>query len=102
MGEKMKGAQDVPGLKKMLVKKFGTLAAAWKNALDLDGNGRLSFGEFCEACRRLGFQGHLKEIWHELHGEQTSIVGTFVYFHQIVGEEADRELKQFRTFLNEK
>merc|ERR1719261_125469 len=50
------GAQDLTGLKKMLNRKYGNLMRAWKQAFDTKDNGKISFVEFCNACRRLASQ----------------------------------------------
>ena len=31
---------------------------AWRNGLDISGDGKLCFGEFCQACRNNDFRGH--------------------------------------------
>jgi len=59
------GAQGVPGFKAFLLARFGSLIAGWR-ALDLDGNGRLSFVELCTACRSMGYHGNLRKLWQEL------------------------------------
>lgn len=59
------GAQGVQGFKVYLTKKFGSLLAGWRQ-LDKDGNGHLSFGEFCQACRRMGYHGNLKLLWSQM------------------------------------
>ncbi|CAE8611369.1 unnamed protein product, partial [Polarella glacialis] len=56
--EKMKCGLHTPeGFKKALQMRCGSLWGAWREALDLDGNGRLTFGEFCVALHRLAFHG---------------------------------------------
>jgi len=59
------GAKGIPGFRTYLTKKFGSLTAGWR-ALDIDGNGRLSFNEFCIACRKMGYHGNLKKLWRQL------------------------------------
>lgn len=60
------GMRTVPELKKALISRCGSLFGAWKEALDLDGNGRLTFGEFCLAMDRLSFHGDLQGLWRQL------------------------------------
>merc|ERR1719215_1205851 len=67
-------ASDFPSFKRLLLRKFGTITAAWKHALDPDGNGRLSFGEFCESLRKLGYCGSVKQLWHELDTDKTGLI----------------------------
>jgi len=57
------GLQSVDDLKKMLVLRCRSLFAAWRRVLDLDGNGRLTFGEFSLGLSRLQFYGDLKGLW---------------------------------------
>eukprot|EP00913_Durusdinium_trenchii_P004163 g3856.t1 len=39
---------------------------AWRLDLDLDDNGTVTFVEFSNQCRRLGFQGRVRQIWTSL------------------------------------
>jgi hypothetical protein len=69
------GAQGVQGFRTYLVKKFGSVVAGWR-MLDKDGNGHLSFYEFCNACRQMGYHGNLKLLWKQLdcnHSHSVSI-----------------------------
>lgn len=50
----------------MLGKRFGNYVRAWRKALDLDGNGRITYNEFCLACRLMGVPGSVKKLWKEL------------------------------------
>lgn len=59
------GAKGVEGFRQYLEKRFGTLVAGWR-ALDRDKTGRLSFYEFCNACRAMGYHGNLKQLWDQL------------------------------------
>ena len=45
------GAKTKVGFLKLLERKFGTVLRAWRKALDTDGNGRLSYIEFCTVLR---------------------------------------------------
>lgn len=47
-------------------RKYGTRICAWRNCLDIDANGKLTFGEFCRALRFLGYAGDFKKLFHSL------------------------------------
>lgn len=69
--EKMKVGLHTPdGFKQALVGRCGSLLSAWREALDLDGNGRLTFGEFCLALSRLGYHGNVRGLWQQLTGSR--------------------------------
>ena len=56
---------DAKGFRRALAKKFDRLDHAWE-VLDSNGNGRLDFGEFVHACRRIEFAGNLRKIFGDL------------------------------------
>lgn len=68
------GAKNVGEFKRLLVSRYGTLVAAWRQALDLDGNGRISFGELCLALRELGYNGNVKTAWRMLDKDQDGFI----------------------------
>merc|ERR1719203_2293310 len=39
----------------LCVRRFGSMLKAWRECLDNDHNGKLTFNEFCAALRRLGY-----------------------------------------------
>jgi len=59
-------ASSAAELVSILVACYGSVISAWDTALDLDGNGKLDYGEFLSACRAVGFNGSLKRIFSEL------------------------------------
>merc|ERR1711964_953253 len=59
------GDNGVEGFRVYLKKKCGSIVAGWR-ALDVDKNGRLSFYEFCNACRSMGYHGNIKKLWRQL------------------------------------
>lgn len=65
------GAKTKVGFLKLLERKFGTVLRAWRKALDTDGNGRLSYIEFCSACRALGYAGNVKTLWKILDDDNS-------------------------------
>lgn len=50
----------------MLEKRFGNYVRAWRQALDTDRSGRITYIEFCKACREMGVPGSLKRLWQEI------------------------------------
>eukprot|EP00746_Dinoflagellata_sp_MGD_P112022 gnl/MRDRNA2_/MRDRNA2_48898_c0_seq1.p1 gnl/MRDRNA2_/MRDRNA2_48898_c0~~gnl/MRDRNA2_/MRDRNA2_48898_c0_seq1.p1 ORF type:complete len:1345 (+),score=318.81 gnl/MRDRNA2_/MRDRNA2_48898_c0_seq1:55-4089(+) len=62
------GAKSRSGFLKLLERKFGSILRAWRK-VDSDGNGRLSYNEFCGACRALGYAGNVKVLWMELDSD---------------------------------
>lgn len=68
------GAADLDSLKKLLVRKYGTICQAWRHVLDLDGNGKLSFLEWCKALRTVGFEGNIKATYKQLDDDNSGIV----------------------------
>mmetsp|Transcript_84016 Transcript_84016/g.145148 ORF Transcript_84016/g.145148 Transcript_84016/m.145148 type:complete len:262 (-) Transcript_84016:26-811(-) len=59
-------AGSVKELKQILVHKYGSVVAAWREAMDKDGSGTLDYKEFLAACREVGFSGSLKKVYSEL------------------------------------
>jgi len=70
-GELYYGSKGVAGFREFLIGKFGTILAGWK-AMSKDGEGYLSFNEFCNACRTVGYTGNMKQLWVQL---DTKLVG---------------------------
>jgi Ca2+-binding EF-hand superfamily protein len=60
------GVVELNGFLRLLKSRYGSLARAWKEGLDTDGNGVLTFIEFCNAARRIGYGGKIKALWKEL------------------------------------
>mmetsp|Transcript_44166 Transcript_44166/g.105708 ORF Transcript_44166/g.105708 Transcript_44166/m.105708 type:complete len:740 (-) Transcript_44166:82-2301(-) len=60
------GVCTLDGFRQLLKSRHGSLLGAWREALDLDGNGRITFCEFCQAMQRLGFQAETLGLWKKL------------------------------------
>jgi len=71
---KSMAAGDLDGLMKELLKKYGTITAAWRYGLDPAGNGRVSFVDFTKACREIGFMGNIKQIFQEIDDDDSGII----------------------------
>jgi len=91
--ERRMGIADLAGLKKMLLDRFGTSVAAWRT-MDRDGNGRLSFGEFCNSLRRISYHGNVKGLWQELDSNGNGHIS----LHEL-DPEADAAIVFFRQLL---
>jgi len=93
---KLMGASTLKDFKNSLVQRYGTIVAAWRAALDTDGNGRLSFGELCEALRWLSFHGDKKQLWMELDKDSSGLISL-----DELDPEAEQTLREFREHLVE-
>lgn len=60
--------------KELCIRKYGSIIAAWRNCLDRDANGKLTFNEFCQALRRLGYVGGLKALWQQFDANDKGYV----------------------------
>lgn len=88
------GLHTVAGFKQALIKRCGSLLGAWREALDLDGNGRLTFGEFTQALHRLGFHGDVKGLWRQLDAR-----GTGNLLFSDLDKDTDDALNELRTVM---
>merc|ERR1719230_2325137 len=74
MAAKDVGARSLDGFKQLLETRFGNLVRAWRKGLDTSGDGKLSFTEFCNSCRAIGYTGNLKKLWNELDVDKSGFV----------------------------
>jgi len=88
------GLHTVQGFKQALIKRCGSLLGAWREALDLDGNGRLTFGEFTKSLQLLGFHGDIKGLWKQLDTR-----GQGMLLFSDLDKETDDALQELRTVL---
>mmetsp|Transcript_6314 Transcript_6314/g.15158 ORF Transcript_6314/g.15158 Transcript_6314/m.15158 type:complete len:1113 (-) Transcript_6314:141-3479(-) len=68
------GLQNVKGFRKAIIHRCGSLFAGWRQALDENCNGRITFGEFCQALSRLGLHGDVKGLWTALGGRKKGYI----------------------------
>lgn len=59
--------------RKLMVNRFGTVAGAWK-ALDINGDGKLSFFEFMRACKTLGVSKNSRTLWAALDLDRSGFI----------------------------
>lgn len=67
-------ADSIREFKRVLVQKYGSLVAAWREALDKDGSGSLDYQEFLLACREVGFEGSLKQAYNEMDKDGSGLI----------------------------
>jgi len=51
------------GFEKLCERTYGSLVGAWRLCLDIDGNGKLTFNEWCRALRQLGYAGDYRALF---------------------------------------
>jgi hypothetical protein len=59
------GRLGIEGFKELLRRRYGTVVRGWRQGLDVSGDGKLSFTEFCSACRNIGYNGDVKGLWQK-------------------------------------
>lgn len=89
------GDSMVRGFLKVCDRKFGNVVGAWRRGLDLEGKGRVKYGDFRRGCRLLGYAGNVKGLW--LHFERNNLVDRFGYVTlQALDASAFEQLTRFR------
>merc|ERR1719343_1853253 len=59
---RQEAAEARRAVRQMLLNKYKGMARAWRD-LDINGDGRLSFFEFCRACHKLGVGYCPRQLW---------------------------------------
>lgn len=91
------GAWDLASLKKLLVRKYGTLWSSWRHVLAGDGVWQLSFQMWSKGLRAVGFEGNAKAVWHQLDDDDSGLAS----FAKLDSQLAKRMLS-FRTKVSSK
>jgi hypothetical protein len=85
----------VQDFKLFLIRKYGDLVRAWRVAIDPDEHWSVSWGGFCQAINRTGYQSKgLKELWTALDGDR----GGSITIEELDWEGAKR-LARFRQLM---
>lgn len=79
-----------------LLRRYQTMVAAWRQ-IDPQSHGRLSFYDFCRACRHMGYDGEARSIWEVLDAN----VDGFVTLEELDPDLAEL-LQQFSQCCNQK
>jgi len=95
-GEISKAANDLERLRQHLARKYGSVTAAWRLALDLDGSGSVSFTEWTRGLQTAGFSGSMKTTFRALDGDDSGVV----MFSEFIPQGALR-LTNFRDKLEQ-
>eukprot|EP00747_Dinoflagellata_sp_TGD_P027280 gnl/TRDRNA2_/TRDRNA2_132519_c0_seq1.p1 gnl/TRDRNA2_/TRDRNA2_132519_c0~~gnl/TRDRNA2_/TRDRNA2_132519_c0_seq1.p1 ORF type:complete len:1424 (-),score=306.60 gnl/TRDRNA2_/TRDRNA2_132519_c0_seq1:173-3874(-) len=90
------GLSTAEGFKRAMRKRCGSLLGAWRYHLDLDGNGKLSPGEFGQALHRLGITANIKQLWSELDVSKSG----YICFEDF-DPEAHAMLSEFKTKITQ-
>ncbi|KAF4733167.1 hypothetical protein FOZ62_025001, partial [Perkinsus olseni] len=83
--------------KKQLVLRHGSLTNAWRQSLDVEGEGRIPFMTFCRTAREIGFARSVKQLWRQLDVRQTGFITL-----ASLDEAAGHHLQSFREALVKK
>jgi Ca2+-binding EF-hand superfamily protein len=72
-GKRM-NATDWISLRKILVRKWGTILAAWRGGLDVNASGKLGLVDFSKQVRGLGFSGNIKKVFASLDLDKNGVL----------------------------
>eukprot|EP00929_Paragymnodinium_shiwhaense_P041251 TRINITY_DN21438_c0_g1_i1.p1 TRINITY_DN21438_c0_g1~~TRINITY_DN21438_c0_g1_i1.p1 ORF type:complete len:439 (-),score=84.68 TRINITY_DN21438_c0_g1_i1:196-1512(-) len=61
----------VKDFQNFLIRKFGTIEAAWFQAFDTDGSGSVNFTEFGLGCKASGYVGNATRLWAALDEDRS-------------------------------
>lgn len=79
-----------------VTQKFGSVVRAWHLGFDEDGNGKLSWTEFAQACAKCGWKEQIKDLFKALAGEDPRIT------IQEFAPSATKVIAEFRELLEKK
>merc|ERR1719161_2813305 len=83
--------------KELLERKYGSLMGAWRNLLDSDGSGKITFNEFCQATRSIGYGGNLKDLYAEFDTDNSGFISL-----KELDKDAYETVEAFNQFLQDK
>jgi Ca2+-binding EF-hand superfamily protein len=95
------GSQGVRGFQTFLKRKYGSVLNGWRH-IDEASAGRVTQGEFVNACRRIGFHGDIKFVWRELDFKGTGVIGLAEIDHMAgfaVGEFKYKLMQEYGDML---
>merc|ERR1719262_722164 len=65
-GASKKTRSELQVFKAELLRREQSFAGAWRTCLDPSWQGKLAIHELCEACRKMGYRGRLRDVWNDL------------------------------------
>merc|ERR1719453_2891383 len=68
------GPKNLNEFKRTLCVRYGSMYLAWRYGLDISGDDKLCFQEFCAAARANEFRGSLLKVWKELDDDNSGVV----------------------------
>ncbi|CAK0797072.1 unnamed protein product [Prorocentrum cordatum] len=66
-------------LRALLLSKYGHLLRAWRMVLDKDSSNKLSWTEFRDACKQIGFAGNTAGAWRHLDDDMSGYISMREY-----------------------
>merc|ERR1712100_449230 len=77
------------------IKRFcGNLVRAWRLRLDKDGSGNITYVEFCQGVRNLGYDGSIRKLWQDLDPYEKGYLSL-----ADLNMQTAQSLERFRSYL---
>merc|ERR1719324_1574675 len=61
----------IKDFQQFLIRRFGSIELAWREAFDLDGSGEINFTEFGLGCKAAGYVGNATRLWAVFDEDQS-------------------------------